>query len=279
MILPEGEYCLIDVDQIEPNPHQPRINYSKEALDKLTQSIHENGLLQPIIVRKMGDSYQIIAGERRWWAYLLMDKQQIEAIVKSVDDQRDVIYALAENIAREDMSDYEIGKAIRRIEDNFPNKKDLAAMIGINRTDMYRYLAFDSLPDFILKDLDRNPKLLSRAAADQIRKVLSKESNQTEILTCLDKAWELLKGGKLKQTAIVSFIERKLKELASSDKDKEKQNNNILNKNGASIGQVSRTKKHWLVQLNANVINENQHQQILNFIQQLLNESTESVAS
>jgi ParB family transcriptional regulator, chromosome partitioning protein len=279
MILPEGEYCLIDVDQIEPNPHQPRINYSKEALDKLTQSIHENGLLQPIIVRKMGDSYQIIAGERRWWAYLLMDKQQIEAIVKSVDDQRDVIYALAENIAREDMSDYEIGKAIRRIEDNFPNKKDLAAMIGINRTDMYRYLAFDSLPDFILKDLDRNPKLLSRAAADQIRKVLSKESNQTEILTCLDKAWELLKGGKLKQTAIVSFIERELKELASSDKDKEKQNNNILNKNGVSIGQVSRTKKHWLVQLNANVINENQHQQILNFIQQLLNESTESVAS
>ena len=86
-----------------------------------------------------------------------------------------------------------------------------------------------------------------------------------------------VKGGKLKQTAITSFIERKLKELASSDK--EKQNNNILNKNGVSIGQVSHTKKHWLVQLNANVINENQQQQILNFIQQLLNESTESVAS
>ncbi|WP_172680258.1 ParB/RepB/Spo0J family partition protein, partial [Methylomonas koyamae] len=153
----KAKHLYIPVDLIDPNPHQPRTDFSDESLVQLAQSINENGMLQPIIVGKFGDRYQIIVGERRWRAHLILNKKTIEAIVRTVDDQSHAIFALAENIAREDLSDYEIGKAIRSIEDNFPNKKDLAAMIGINRTDMYRYLAFDSLPDFILNDLDTNP--------------------------------------------------------------------------------------------------------------------------
>lgn len=82
---------------------------------------------------------------------------------------------------------------------------------------------------------------------------------------------------KLNQTAIASFIKERLRESTSSDN--EKANDNILNKNGDSIGHVCRTKKHWLIQLNANGINKNQQEKIVNFIQQLLNETTESVAS
>ncbi|MCD2451107.1 ParB/RepB/Spo0J family partition protein [Methylicorpusculum oleiharenae] len=189
----KGHYCLINVDQIEPNPHQPRTHYSDESLDSLVQSIHKNGLLQPIIVQKTEAGYQLIAGERRWRAHLILKKPQIEAIVRTVEDKSRAIYALAENIVRDDLSDYEIGKAIRSIENEFPNKTNLAEAIGINRTDMYRYLAFDSLPAFILNDLNRDPALLSRTAADQIKKILGDHSNSSSVLSSLETAWALLK--------------------------------------------------------------------------------------
>jgi ParB family transcriptional regulator, chromosome partitioning protein len=274
---PEGEYCLIDVELIVPNPRQPRTHYSKESLEKLAQSIKENGLLQPIIVEKSGDHYQIIAGERRWRAHLMLSKQKIEAIVRTIDDQSHAIFALAENIAREDLSDYEIGKAIRSIENNFPNKKDLAAMIGINRTDLYRYLAFDSLPDFILNDLDKNPKLLSRSAAEQIKQLLAHYKNSDTVRSLLETAWKLLKDEKLQQTKITAYVKNKLKDVYGLNLAATK--NVLLNENGSQIGRVNQTEKYWTVQLNVEGVNEHQQEQILNFIRGLLGEQSGSVAS
>lgn len=276
-IVLEGQFCLIHVDQIEPNPRQPRTHYSKESLDNLVQSIQENGLLQPIVVQKTETGYQLIAGERRWRAYIMMNKPRIEAIVRTVDDQAQAIYALAENIAREDLTDYEIGKAIRRIEEKYPNKKDLAAAIGVNRTDMYRYLAFNSLPDFILNDLNSNPTLLSRSAAEQIKKMLGQHKNSDSVRSFLETAWTLLKEGKLQQTQITRFIEKKLKEVyglnqAATEKV-------LLNENGSQLGLVNQTEKYWTVHLNVAGVNEHQREHILNFIRQLLNEQSGSVAS
>lgn len=275
--IPEGRYCIIDVDLIEPNPHQPRTHYSKESLEKLAQSIKENGLLQPIIVEKSGDRYQIIAGERRWRAHLILNKQKIEAIVRTVDDQTQAIYALAENIVRENLSDYEIGKAIRSIEDNFPNKKDLAAMIGINRTDMYRYLAFDSLPDFILNDLDTNPKLLSRSSAEQIKKMLAQYTNSDTVRSSLETAWNLLKDGQLPQTKITTYVKNKFMEVCGVNQASTE--NALLNENGSEIGRVSQNEKYWTVQLSVDGINKYQQKQILNFIRELLDEQSGTVAS
>lgn len=275
--VPLGKHCLIDVDLIEPNPHQPRTNYSKESLEKLVKSIQLNGFLQPIIVKKSGDRYQIIAGERRWRAHLILNKKQIEVIVRTVEDQSHAIFALAENIAREDLSDYEIGKAIRSIEDNFPNKKDLAAMIGLNRTDMYRYLAFDNLPDFILKDLNSNPKLLSRSAAEQIKKMLGRHKNSDSVLSFLETAWILLKDGKLQQTQVTRFIKNKLQEVYGVNQTTTE--NVLLNENGSQLGRVNQTEKCWSVHLNVAGINEHQREQILNFIRELLNQQSRTVAS
>jgi len=276
LIQRESGYLLIDVDQIDPNPDQPRFNFSKEAFDRLIQSIKETGLIQPIVVQYIDGRYQIIAGERRWRAYLVMGKQQIEAIVKSVDDNKNAIYALAENIAREDLSDYEIGKAIRKIEDVFSNKKELASMIGINRTDMYRYLAFDSLPSYIQKDLNINPKLLSRSAADQIKKLLSKHDNSCSVLSFLEEAWKLLKDGKIQQTQIPGFIQNKFKELYGLAHSQSE--NDILTINGEQFGQVTKSQNHWSIRLMVNKITEYQQQQILGFIQQLLKEPVDQVS-
>ncbi|MBL1265477.1 ParB/RepB/Spo0J family partition protein [Methylomicrobium sp. RS1] len=275
--LPVGKHCLINVDQIKPNPHQPRTHYSKESLDNLVHSIRENGLLQPIIVQKTETGYQLIAGERRWRAHLILNKPQIEAIVRTVDDQNQAIYALAENIVREDLSDYEIGKAIRSIEDEFPNKKNLAAAIGINRTDMYRYLAFDSLPEFILNDLNGAPTLLSRTAAEQIKKMLGQHKNSDSVVSFLETAWTLLKEGELQQTQITRFIEKKLQEVYELNQTATE--NVLLNENGSQLGRVNQTEKYWTVHLNVAGVNEHQREQILNFIRKLLNEQSGSVAS
>jgi ParB family chromosome partitioning protein len=265
------------VDLIEPNPRQPRTDFSYESLGQLAQSIKENGLLQPIIVEKSGEHYQLIAGERRWRAHLILKKQHIEAIVRTVDDQSRAIYALAENIAREDLTDYEIGKAIRSIEDNYPNKNALAAMIGINRTDMYRYLAFDSLPDFILNDLNSNPKLLSRSAAVQIKTLLVAHQNSSVVLASLETAWGLLKDCKLPQTHINRFIIKALKDVYGLNQVATE--SVLLNENGSQIGRVNQTEKYWTVQLKIDGINEHQQEQILNFIRRILNEQSGSVTS
>lgn len=273
----EGQYCSIDVDRIDPNPAQPRINCSKEALDELMLSIQENGLLQPIIVQKTADRYQIIAGERRWRAHIMMKEKKIAAIVRTVDDQSRAVYALAENIAREDLSDYEISKAIRSIEDEYPNKTKLADAIGIKRPDMYRYLAFFSLPEFILNDLNRDPTLLSRAAAAEIKKILGDHPNSDSVRSSLETAWTLLKDGKLHQTHIARHVKKALKDVYGLNHATDE--TLIQNKSGSPIGQVKQTKKHWTVQLDVAGVNQQQQQQIVDFIQQLLHEPSESVSS
>lgn len=274
---PEGKHCLIDVNLIDPNPDQPRRLFSEESLESLVQSIREKGLLQPINVQKKADRFQLIAGERRWRAYRILNEQQIEAIVITVDDQNRAIYALAENIVREDLSDYEIGKAIRSIENEFPSKTNLAEAIGINRTDMYRFLAFDSLPDFILNDLNLDPTLLSRTAAVQIKKILDDHQNSSVVLASLETAWGLLKDGNLQQTHITRFIKKALKDVYGLNQATDEKI--IQNKSGSPIGRVNQTEKYWTVQLNVAGINEQQQEQILNFIRGILGEQPKSVAS
>lgn len=273
----KGRHCLIDVNLIDPNPDQPRRLFSEESLESLVQSIREKGLLQPINVQKKADRFQLIAGERRWRAYRILNKQQIEAIVITVDDQNRAIYALAENIVREDLSDYEIGKAIRSIENEFPSKTNLAEAIGINRTDMYRFLAFDSLPDFILNDLNRDPTLLSRTAAVQIKKILDDHQNSSVVLASLETAWGLLKDGNLQQTHITRFVIKALKDVYELNQVATE--NVLLNENGSQIGRINQTEKYWTVQLNVAGINEQQQEQILNFIRGILGEQPKSVAS
>ncbi|MBD9361740.1 ParB/RepB/Spo0J family partition protein [Methylomonas fluvii] len=268
---------LIDVNLIDPNPEQPRTHFPEETLDRLAQSIQENGLLQPIIVQKLGDRYQLIAGERRLRAFIEMKEQKIPAIVRTVDNQNIAILALAENIVREDLTDYDIGKKIRSIEERFPNKKDLAAMIGINRTDMYRYLAFDSLPDFILNDLDTNPKLLSRSSAEQIKKMLAHYTNSDTVRSSLETAWNLLKDGKLQQTKITAYVKNKLKEVCGVNQASTE--NYLLDENGSEIGRVKQTGKYWAIELGVDVFDEDQRSQILRFIHGLRSDHSGSVAS
>ncbi|WP_277073500.1 ParB/RepB/Spo0J family partition protein, partial [Simonsiella muelleri] len=163
----------LPLDKIQANPFQPRLDFDEQAMAALVESIKEMGLLQPITVRESQQGeYQIIAGERRFQAHKLLGKTTIDAVVMQAEDSELAILALAENVDRQDLSDFEIGKALREIAQLFPNKTRLAEAIGLNRSDMYRYFAFEALPPVLLEKLAQKPRLLSRMAMTQIRQTL-----------------------------------------------------------------------------------------------------------
>ncbi len=186
------ELISVLVDKIEPNPYQPRRIFPQDELNKLAQSIAEVGLLEPILLRKMGDKYQIAAGERRWRAHKQIERRHIDAVVMNISDSDMAVFALAENIDREDLSDYEIGLALKQVEKAFPTKKKLAESMGMNRQDMYRYYAYDDLPQFIIDDLNSNPRLLSRSAATDIKRLLNENKDNPSIDDFLIEARDLL---------------------------------------------------------------------------------------
>lgn len=170
----KGVETEIPLDAIVPNPWQPRRQFNESKLSELARSIDEVGLLQAVTVRRIGESFQLVAGERRLRAHKLINKETIRAVVIDCSDQDMAALALMENVTRDDLSDYEIAIAIRRAEAEFPNRTRLAEAMGISRSDLYRFLAFDALPDFVKRDLDLTPSVLGASSAQDVANALKK---------------------------------------------------------------------------------------------------------
>jgi ParB family chromosome partitioning protein len=105
----------IDIDLIEPSPYQPRTRFREEALAELTRSIKTSGIIQPLVVRPIGDRFQLIAGERRWRAAQRAGLTRVTAIVRQVPDELAVEMTLVENIQREDLNPIEAARAFERL--------------------------------------------------------------------------------------------------------------------------------------------------------------------
>ncbi|SAK80384.1 parB-like partition protein [Caballeronia hypogeia] len=199
-----GVETEIPVDSIVPNPWQPRRQFSESKLAELARSIGEVGLLQAVTVRRIGESFQLVAGERRWRAHKLINKETVRAVVIDCSDQDMAALALMENVTRDDLSDYEIAIAIRRAESEFPNRTRLAEAMGISRSDLYRFLAFDALPDFVKRDLDLNPSILGASSAQDIANALKKTGEQG--LKVLQELWPQVVAGDLVQTKVAASL-------------------------------------------------------------------------
>lgn len=262
------ELVSVLVDKIEPNPYQPRRIFPQNELDKLAQSIAEVGLLEPVLLRKVGDTYQIAAGERRWRAHKQIERRHIDAVVKDISDSDMAVFALAENIDREDLSDYEIGIALKQVEKAFPTKKKLAESLGMNREDMYRYYAYDDLPEYIIADLNANPRLLSRSAASDIKRLLKQYKDLPSFNEYLSEAWALLLNNNLDQTKITTYVARKLK--GNDEKDSHIQDSHNLIRDGKKVGNIAWTEKHITVRLNAKALNADQEQKLKDFLEKLI---------
>lgn len=217
--LADAKRTEIPVELIDPNPWQPRTFFDQMEIADLAASIAEVGLIQPVIVRRvqtldtgekrqrvqsLDTRFELVAGERRLRAHQALGQATIKAIVIVAADEDLAVMALAENLDRADLADYEISKAIRRAEKEFPNRKHMAKAIGVERSDLYRYLAFDALPDFLKTDLDRAPRLLSRFAAEQVVSLL--KAHGAVAIEALSVLWSRVKEGKLDQTKLADAV-------------------------------------------------------------------------
>jgi ParB family chromosome partitioning protein len=137
----------IRLSDIEPNPRQPRQDFEPVALEELAQSIRENGIITPITLRKTGDTYQIIAGERRWRASRLAGLTEIPAIVLDVDENTAYALALIENLQREDLNPMEEAEGYRRLTQELGLTQEQAALrVGRSRPAVANALRLLSLP-------------------------------------------------------------------------------------------------------------------------------------
>jgi ParB family chromosome partitioning protein len=144
---PSDDNICLKMSDIEPNPNQPRKIFTDEELGELSRSISAHGVLQPILVRKNGGKYQIIAGERRWRAAQKLDLEDIPAVIRDISDRDAMEIAIIENVQRQNLTSMEEAEAYDRLMQEFDYTQDqLATRLGKSRTYIANTLRLQQLP-------------------------------------------------------------------------------------------------------------------------------------
>ena len=146
----------VDVDRLSPNDHQPRLHMDEAKLDELAASIKANGVIQPILVRRSGERYQIIAGERRWRAAQRAGLRTVPVVVREVSagDKQVLELALIENLQREGLNPVDEALAYQRLASEFSLTQDqIAAAVGKDRSSVANFIRLLKLPDEVRGDL------------------------------------------------------------------------------------------------------------------------------
>ena len=202
------EFKLIRISDIQKNPYQPRKEFSKEKIQELAQSIKENGLIQPIIVRQSPViGYEILAGERRYRASIEAGLSEVPVIIKKLSDQEMMVHSIIENLQREDLNPIEEAKAYQSLIDKGYTHADIAEKMGKSRPYITNLVRLLTLPDFILKEVETGK--LSQAHARLLIQLPLKE--QKNLLNRIRK-----------EDLSVRQVEYLLKEEKNKKKSKEK---------------------------------------------------------
>lgn len=163
----DSDLANISISNLRPGAYQPRKDMSEEALNELSASIESQGIIQPIVVRKLADqSYEIIAGERRWRAAKKAGLKQVPCLIKNVPDNAAVAMALIENIQREDLNAIEEAQALERLQDEFElTHQQIAEVIGKSRTAVTNLLRLNQLADEVKKRVETKQLEMGHARA------------------------------------------------------------------------------------------------------------------
>ena len=189
----------VSVDQLNPGQYQPRKRFDEESLQELADSIIEQGLMQPVIVRKSDNNFEIIAGERRWRAAKLAKLDTIPVIVRDINDRTASIIALIENMQRVDLSSIEEAEGIKKMIDEFGMTHEEASdAVGKSRSAVSNLLRLLQLTDFVKDKLNSgdidmgHARALISLSADQQNMVCQKIINEK---LSVRKVEELLQSG------------------------------------------------------------------------------------
>jgi len=144
----------LDVSSIVPNPYQPRAEIGDESLDELVESVRAQGVIQPILVRRVDRKYQIVAGERRWRAARLAALEKIPAIVVDLSEAEMLEWALLENVQREDLNAIEEARAYQTLLEQFGlSQEEIAKRVGKRRSSIANALRLLKLPEAVQRDI------------------------------------------------------------------------------------------------------------------------------
>lgn len=166
--LAQGDELLeIDIDLIEPNPDQPRYHFREDKLNELAQSIKVNGLVQPILLRRVSNGkYQIVAGERRWRAAQKAGLHKVNAVIRSIPDAKLLELALIENIQRQELNPIEEAHAYQKLIQTLGLTQDeVAQRVGKDRSSIANYLRLLKLPEEIQQMLIEDQLSMGHARA------------------------------------------------------------------------------------------------------------------
>ena len=167
-------YFICPIEKIRPNRNQPRKHFSAEKLEELAASIREQGIIQPLVVTRKDDGYEIIAGERRWRAAQKAGLHEIPVVIREATPDAVMELALIENIQRQDLNAIEEALAYRSLVEHFSiSQEDVARRVGKNRTTVTNALRLLKLPEDIQKDI-----VEERLSMGHARALLSLDSGE-----------------------------------------------------------------------------------------------------
>lgn len=222
---------LLSIEDILPNRFQPRIAFGEEKINELADSIRKYGVIQPIIVRSIGDKYEIIAGERRYKASIMAGLKQIPAIINNLDDKDSSEIALIENVQRENLTPIEEAISIKKILDlGEKTQEQLAEKLGVSQSAVANKLRLLNLNEAVQEALlkkkisERHARSLLRIQDSKKQKeMLDRIINERLTVKRLDEEIEkLVPHKKEEKKEIASFLPNEIKEKRKEEPEKEK---------------------------------------------------------
>ncbi|MGD1008687.1 MAG: ParB/RepB/Spo0J family partition protein [Candidatus Aminicenantales bacterium] len=179
-ILKEERFAEVEIDEIKPNPFQPRMKFDDQSIEELAQSIRESGVVQPVIVTPEDDHYKIIVGERRWRAAQKAGLRKIPVLIRNVPREKQLEISLIENIHREELNPLEIGQAYQRLMDEQGyTQQEVAEKVGKDRTSVTNYVRLLKLPQEIQDHVNGGEISMGHARA-----LLALEEASAQLFAC-----------------------------------------------------------------------------------------------
>ncbi len=204
-----GKELMVKVTSIEPNREQPRKDFNEEAMGELAESMKVYGVLQPLLVQKKGDYYEIIAGERRWRAAKLAGLKEVPVVIREYTKQQTMEIALIENVQREDLNPIEEAKAYQRLIQEFELKQEeIAARVGKSRVTITNSMRLLKLDERVQEMLIQN-----QITGGHARALLTVEDGELQYK---------LAGKIIAENLSVREIEKIVKSLSKKKNPKEK---------------------------------------------------------
>ncbi|WP_311523032.1 ParB/RepB/Spo0J family partition protein [uncultured Streptococcus sp.] len=219
------EFKIVQIKDIQKNPYQPRKEFSEEKIQELAQSIKENGLIQPIIVRKSPVlGYEILAGERRYRASIAAGLSEVPVIVKQLSDQDMMLHSIIENLQRENLNPIEEAKAYQSLIDKGFTHTEIAEKMGKSRPYITNLVRLLGLPKHILIEVESgrlsqaHARLLIQLSSDKQDKLLHRIQTENLSVRQVEQILQKTKkSSKKEKDHFVKEEEQKLKKILGLD--------------------------------------------------------------